>query len=161
MSDKTTNPTGVSLRRNSPWSLLRSDFDRVFDNFFDEMRWPALSFKSDITSAFNPKINVSETDKELRVVAELPGLDEKDVSAVIDNDMLEIKGEKKTQHETKEENYHTRECSYGSFRRIIGLPAYIDRDKIEAKFNKGVLTVTLPKTAEAVKQQKKIEIKAG
>ncbi len=161
MSDKTTTPTGVSIRRTTPWGLLRRDFDGLFDNFFDELRWPALSLKGELANAFNPKINVSETDKELRVVAELPGLDEKDVSATLDNDMLVIKGEKKSERESKEENFYTKECSYGEFRRAIALPNYVDREKIDARFNKGVLTVTLPKTAEAAKQQKKIEIKAG
>ncbi len=79
----------------------------------------------------------------------------------VSGDTLTIKGEKRQEKEEKEENYYLCERSFGSFQRSFTLPAGVDRDKISSELAKGVLTITLPKTAEAQRQQKKIEVKAG
>ena len=96
----------------------------------------------------------------MKVTAELPGVDEKDVEVTLTDDLLTIKGEKKREQEKKEEAYHAVERSYGSFARSLRLPFAVDQSKVDAKFKKGVLTITMPKPPEAQKSAKKIEIKA-
>jgi HSP20 family protein len=123
-------------------------FWRVFDM---EPSWrPASSFNFSV-----PAIDMSEDDKAYRISAELPGIDAKDIDVSVSGDTLVLKGEKRQQKEKK--NYHFSERSYGSFQ----LPSSIDRDKVNADFPKGVLTITLPKTAEAQKPQKKIEVRSA
>ena len=105
-----------------------------------------------------PSIDVRETDTDLVVEAELPGMDEKDVSVTLSNDVLTLKGEKKSEREEKKEDYHLMERSYGSFQRSFRLGDTIDPDKVTAAFDKGVLKVTLAKRPEAVKTEKPIPI---
>ena len=96
-----------------------------------------------------PTVDVSETDKAYEITAELPGMDEKNVEVKVANGVLTIKGEKQDEKEEKKKDYHMRERSYGSFERSFQVPDGVDADKIEANFKKGVLTVILPKSAEA------------
>jgi HSP20 family protein len=103
-------------------------------------------------------VDVKETDTEIVVKAEIPGMDAKDINISVAGDLLTIKGEKKSEREEKEENYHLVERSYGAFSRSLALPAAVDLEKIEAKYDKGVLTVTCPKKEEI--KPKAIEIKA-
>jgi HSP20 family protein len=102
---------------------------------------------------------VTEDDKAYKIAAEMPGVEEKDIDVSINEDMLVLKGEKRQEKEEKGKNTYVSERSYGSFQRAFALPEGVDRGKIAADFSKGVLTVTLPKTPESQKQQKKIEIK--
>ncbi len=104
-----------------------------------------------------PAVNVSETDKEIRVEAELPGLESGDVDISLERDVLVIRGEKKFQGEEKKESYHRIERSYGSFTRAVPLPAPVEAEGVKARFEKGVLRVTLPK-AEPGKPARKITI---
>jgi HSP20 family protein len=99
-----------------------------------------------------------ENGKEVQISAELPGMDEKDVSIEVDEDTLTIKGDKKEQREEKEKNWHRIEQSYGSFHRAIPLPARIDKTKAKAKFKKGILNVRLPKIEGKEHNRKTIEI---
>lgn len=148
------------------WRSFRSEMDRLFDRFgfpslrrmFDmEPAWrPASSF------AFStPAIDMSEDDNAYKISAELPGLDAKDVDVSISGDTLVLKGDKRQEKEEKDKNYYFSERAYGSFQRAFELPPSIDRDKVSADFSKGVLTITLPKTPEAQKQMKKIDVKSG
>ena len=107
-----------------------------------------------------PAVDVSETDKAYEISAELAGMDEKNIDLKIANGVLTIRGEKQDEKEEKKKDYYMRERSYGSFERTFEVPEGVDTDKIEATFKKGVLTVTLPKNAEAQKPAKKIEVKA-
>lgn len=109
----------------------------------------------------SPAVDVSESDKAYEITAELPGLDEKNVEVSVANGGLTIKGEKKEEKEQNQKDYYVSERSYGSFERYFGLPEGVDADKIEASFKNGVLKVMLPKTAEAQKPAKKIEVKAA
>ncbi|MEJ2071800.1 MAG: Hsp20/alpha crystallin family protein [Syntrophobacterales bacterium] len=93
-------------------------------------------------SEFAPAVDIKETDTEIVVKAEVPGIDAKEINISVTGEVLTIKGEKKSEKEEKEENYHLVERSYGSFSRSLVLPAAVDLDKIEAKYDKGVLTVT-------------------
>jgi HSP20 family protein len=148
------------------WRSFRGEMDRLFDRFgfpslrrmFDmEPGWrPASSFTFSA-----PAIDMSEDDKAYKIAAELPGLDAKDVDVSITGNTLVLKGEKRQEKEEKEKNYYFSERAYGSFQRAFELPGSIDRDKISADFSKGVLTITLPKTPEAQKEQKKIQIKSA
>ena len=148
------------------WRSFRSEMDRLFDRFgfpslrrmFDmEPGWRPMS-----TFSFSaPAIDMSEDDKTYKISAELPGLDAKDVDISVSGSTLLLKGEKRQEKEEKDKNYYFSERAYGSFQRAFELPASIDRDKIAADFSKGVLTITLPKTSDAQKQQKKIEVKSA
>jgi len=105
-----------------------------------------------------PAVDVAESDKAYEITAELPGMDENDIEVKATNGGLTIKGEKK---EEKQRDYYFSERRYGSFERYFNLPDGVDDCKVEASFKNGVLKVTLPKTAEAQKPAKKIEVKAA
>lgn len=153
-----------------PFDTLRQEVDRIFEDFTRGLgRFPMGRRMLDLEpltrfeggAAFAaPAIDVVEKDSEYVISAELPGLDEKDVDVSVSDDMLTIKGEKKEEKEEKAKNYYLSERRYGSFQRSFQLPSGVDADKIDASFQKGVLTVTLPKTPEAQKKEKKIAIKA-
>ena len=103
-------------------------------------------------------MDVAETEGEVVVKAEVPGIDPKEINISLSGDVLTVKGEKKSEREEKKENYHLVERSYGAFLRSVTLPAAVNADKIEANYDKGVLTITCPKK-EKVKP-KQIQIKA-
>jgi HSP20 family protein len=136
--------------------------DRLFDSFLGGM--PSLT---GLRQGFpegqmmTPTLDVKENEKEIVVKADLPGMDENDINLTIHNGVLSLRGEKKSEHTDQRENYHVMERSYGSFQRSIRLPETIDDDKAEARFDKGVLTITLPKRPEMIGTQKKIEIKGA
>ncbi len=149
-------------RYTDPFQSFRSEMDRLFDDFLVGV--PALSnLRQSLPMAqvITPALDVKETEKELVVKADLPGIDEKDVQLTLQDGVLSIRGEKKNERKDERENYHLVERNYGSFQRSIRLPGTVDEDKVEARFDKGVLTITLPKRPEMVKAQKKIEIKSS
>ena len=153
-----------------PFESLRREVDRLFEDFagglwrssfgrsfFDiEPAWRSRSAMSTM-----PAIDVTETDKAYAITAELPGMDEKNVEVKVADDILTIKGEKQEEKEEKTKDYHLSERSFGSFQRAFQVPSGVDTDKIDAKFSKGILTVTLPKSTEAQKAEKKITVKSG
>jgi HSP20 family protein len=146
----------ASLMRWYPFPEMRSlrgRMDRVFDDFF---RGPRLVPWESTELAF--PLDVYETDESLVVKAPLPGVRPEDVDISITDDILTIKGETKSEEEVKRENYHRRELRYGSFCRSVPLPTQVEHEKTEAVFEQGILTVTLPKTAEA--KPKTIKVKA-
>ena len=152
------------------WRSFRSEMDRLFDRFSGGFGFPSLRRMFDMEPAWRPAssftfsapaIDMSEDEKAYKVSAELPGLDAKDVDVSISGNTLVLKGEKRQEKEEKEKNYYFSERAYGSFQRAFELPASVDRDKVSADFAKGVLTITLPKTPDAQKQQKKIEVKSA
>jgi len=152
----TTTP---ARRYIDPFTAMRAEMDRVFDSFLGRgfARFPVLS-RPEESGAVTPSIDVRETEKELVVEAELPGMDEKDVNVTLSSGVLTLKGEKKSEREEKKDDYHLMERSYGSFQRSFQLADTIDPDKVTATFDKGVLRVTLPKRPEAVKAEKRIPI---
>jgi HSP20 family protein len=109
----------------------------------------------------SPAVDISEDDAGYKVTAELPGMTEQEIEIAVSDGMLTMKGEKRQEKEQKDKNLYLSERSYGSFQRSFAVPDNVDRDKIAADFGKGVLTITMPKTAKAVEQQKKIEVKAA
>jgi HSP20 family protein len=142
-------------RGEDPFRSLFQEVQKTFEDF--SRRTPFARFGAEMMS---PKVDVSETGDAIQVTAELPGVDENDVDVTLERDVLTIRGEKKTerQEEDKDKNWHVVERSYGSFSRSIPLPFDPDAAKVEAKFDKGVLRITLPKPAEAAKKQQKITI---
>jgi HSP20 family protein len=141
---------------DNPFSLLHRDMDRLFDDFFSGFDIEPFG-KS--YSSFSPDIEVSESEKEIKISAELPGLDENDIDVSLTDDTLTISGEKKEEQESKEKGYFMKERSYGSFTRSIPLYTEVAADKINAHFKKGVLTMKLPKIEKKVEAKKKITVK--
>lgn len=160
---KSTTPAVV--RPWQPFASLRREIDRLFEDFdggmFRTPRRRALFDYTPLTrfEAEPPAVDIVERDKEFQITAELPGVDEKDIEVKLANGGLTIRGEKNEQKEEKKKNYYLSERHYGSFERYFALPDGVDSDKIAATYKKGVLTITVPKTAEAQKQEKKIAVK--
>ena len=127
----------------------------LFDRFFEDFELPNL-FSEEMT--FMPAFDVSETQNELIVKGEVPGMDQKDIDINLSDGLLTIKGEKKHEKEDKNENYHCVERHYGKFSRTMRVPFEVEADKVDATYKDGVLKVTLPKSETA--KPKKIEIKA-
>ncbi len=121
--------------------------------------FPFHNLEDDTNLSWSPRLDVSETEKALEVVADLPGMEKKDINVSLDGNLLTIKGEKKEVKEKKDKHYHTIERRSGSFYRALRLPSEVESDKIEANFKDGVLTLTLPKSKEAAKKVAQIEIK--
>jgi HSP20 family protein len=153
-----------------PFANLRREIDRLFEDFdrdFWGFPWRRSAFnvepfwRRELSFAASPAVDVTESGKSYEITAELPGLDEKDIEVKFANGGLAIKGEKQEDKEQKTKDYYLRERHFGSFERYFRVPEGVDPDKIEATFNKGVLTVTLPKGAEAQTAEKKIEVKAA
>lgn len=151
---------GLSMYGNEgsdPLLSLHREMDRLFD---DALRGFGAGF-SDLAPFSGgggwPSVEISETDAELRVTAEIPGLEEKDVEILLDKDMLTLRGEKRSETEDKAKQFSER--YYGRFERRIPLGYEIEEDKVEARFNNGVLTITLPKSAQAQSRAKRIEIR--
>ncbi|HDQ72583.1 MAG TPA: Hsp20/alpha crystallin family protein [Chloroflexi bacterium] len=139
---------------------LQQEMNRLFDEFFTGFDLTPFRGFGGTWDAFRPSVDVVESDKEIKVSAELPGLDEKHIDVSLSRDALTIKGEKKEEREQKGENYYRMERSYGNFQRTIPLPCEVDTDDADAVFKNGVLTITLPKTAEA-QACKKISVRAA
>ena len=143
-----------------PFDALRRQIDRVFEEF--PLRKSVTEFEPFerflAGGPATPPVDLVEKDKAYEITAELPGLDDKNVEIKLSNGVLTISGEKKEEKEEKEEGYYFSERRYGSFKRAFRLPEGVDADKIEASFDKGVLTIRLPKTPEAQKAEKKIAI---
>lgn len=142
-----------------PFVAFRREMDRLFNEFFGSTGLPAMTAGG--TWMVAPQLDFVETDTDYRVIVELPGVDPKDVSIELRGDVLTIRGEKKAEHEEKAENRYLVERRFGRFERQIRLPAEIDLDKAEATYDKGVLTIRLPKPEAAQKPAKKIEVKAA
>ena len=150
------NNRGLGQRVQDPFSTLQQEMNRLFDSFWGtgESRLPqgtAMGFHF-------PSLDLRETDNGYRVTAELPGLNEDDVEINLRDNSLVISGEKKAEHEGQDENRFYSERSFGRFQRVIPFPVEIDPDKVEAKFEKGVLTIELPKNAKAKEKTRRVAI---
>ena len=138
-----------------PFLSLQREIDRLFEDF--TRGFP--SFSAGNGGKLMPSTDVTETDKEIEITAELPGLEEKDVQINLSDNLLTIRGEKNAEKEEKDKNYRLVERSYGSFERSIALPEGVKSEGIKATIAKGVLTVKVPKPAQT--QAKKIEVKSA
>ena len=153
------SPTAYRDSEQNPFLSLHREMNRLFDDAF--RGFGAGLPASGQLSSFNigwPSVEISETEKELRVTAEVPGLDEKDIEILLNDDVLTLRGEKRS--ETEDKDRHFSERFYGQFERRIPLGYEVEGDKVDAAFKNGVLTVTLPKTAKAQSKVKRIPIKS-
>ena len=139
---------------------LHREVDRLFDEFARDFGDFGLARTGNGEGLLAPSIDVAETEKAIEVKAELPGVDEKDIEVELANGVLAIKGEKKSESDKTEKDFRLIERSYGRFERHLPIPFEIEADKVQASFDKGVLSVTLPKPAEARSKSRKVKIKS-
>lgn len=153
----------LPLLSDTEWPLysLQRAVNHIFQDFFRNGETMSPALVSEQLEKFAPKIDLSETEKEYMVKAELPGMNQNDIDISISKDMLTIRGEKKQEKEENVKGYYRMERSYGSFCRSIALPTEIEMDKADASFKNGVLNVSLPKTKQAQQESKKLTVKAG
>jgi len=141
---------------NTKMKKFFEDFDTPFWGDWNWTRGLGIDLNS---SAFTPRVDVTEDNENLYVEADIPGVDKKDVKVSVVGDVLTISGEKKKESKDENKNYYRLERTAGSFSRSFTLPSEIHTDKIGAEFKDGVLRITLPKTEEAKVVEKQIEIK--
>ena len=143
-----------------PWkpfdelTTLRREMDSLWDRFFPETPF----HERYVTHEWLPSIDLKETKDKLIVKAELPGLDTKDIELTLAEDILTIRGEKKEEKETKDEHHFFVERYAGAFERRVKLPTLVKTERVDATFDKGVLTINLPKSEEAKKKEIKINV---
>jgi HSP20 family protein len=154
------NSKSLSARSKEEYPIVSylQEMNRMMENFFHGF---GLVPHQERPGAFIPNIDMLDAGKEIKITAELPGMEQDDIDISITKEMLTIKGEKKEEKEEKGKGYHRTERSYGAFNRTISLPVEVDTNKIEATFKKGILTIRLPKTEKVLREAKKISIKSG
>jgi len=163
MAKDVTRTDQVPARRPVDlFDAMRTDLDRVFERF--ERGWPGfgsfgLASRPWSEDGMDASLDVRDEGDKLVIEADLPGVEEKDVAVTLAGGVLSIKGERRNEREEKKGDYHLAERSFGRFERSLRLPDAIDEGKVEAKFDKGVLRVVAPKRPEAVKAERRIEIK--
>lgn len=143
-----------------PLVAFRREVDRMFDDFFGSFGPRGLQSWSGRQTG-TPRMDVSDSDKEIVVTADLPGLDEKDFEVTLAGDVLTIRGEKKAENENRNGGSYYVERRFGSFSRSIRLPFEAGEENVEAKYDKGVLTIRIPKPAEVQSAVRRIEVKAA
>jgi HSP20 family protein len=162
--DKVGEPTSTRKRDNAmdlvAWkpfrdelSAFRKEMDRLWNRAFGETALGRVS-----ETEWRPSADIAETPESITVIAELPGLEPKDIEVTLSGDLLTIKGEKKKEEKKQHEKYYYAERLHGMFERSFRLPVGVKMDKVEAKFDKGVLTITLPKTEDAKTKEIKVPI---
>lgn len=163
MARNALTPYGSVFGGTDPFLSLHREVNRLFD---DMMRSGApaegRSFGGQEGGMLSARMNVAETDNEFRITAELPGVREEDVDLTMNDDLLTIRAEKRFEQERggEKENYHFMECAYGTFQRSLRLPYSVNPDEVRADFKNGVLTVTVPKSAQA-QRARRIQIGAA
>jgi len=146
----------MAITRWDPFRELNVLQDRMNRLFDDAGRgWRADEPAS--TTTWSPAVDIFETENEIIVKAELPGVDRKDIALHLENNVLTLKGDRKFEKETKEENYHRIERAYGAFSRAFSIPATVDEEKIRADYHDGILKIALPKKEAVRPKQIKID----
>jgi HSP20 family protein len=144
-----------------PFMAMRHEMNRLFENAFGGFGLPTLfgpASGGTSVQTLAPQMDVSETEREIHVTAELPGIDPKDVEVMLADDRLTIRGEMRTERDEKDRNYHLMERSQGSFSRSLRLPFAADPSQVKAEFKNGVLTVAIQKPKEVLEKQHRIEV---
>ena len=151
-------PVMRSPQNGDPFMPLRRRMDQLFDDFFNAPMFSQLPMMPPMPMVA-PQIEVSETDKEIQVAAELPGIDPNNIEVTLADDMLTIRGEKQSQQQMDQgRDYHLRERSYGTFARYVRLPFHADPRQVRSTFKDGVLTLTIPKPEEAQQKVHRIAV---
>lgn len=158
--DRDKTPAAKEGRSGNPLTALQRDINNVFEDFWRHME-NGWNGRATAVGVFGPSTDVSETEDSVEVAVELPGMSEEDIDISLSGDSMTIRGEKKVEHENRRKGVYMAERAYGAFYRTIPLPPGVDSDKAEAKFKRGVLTVTLPKSPEAQAKVKRIPVKAA
>jgi HSP20 family protein len=153
------NPSEIEPRRmeGDPFLAMQRRMNRLFEEFMGEPM--SMQPFDALGGTFSPRVDVVEDDKEIRVTAELPGMDAKDIDISLHRDVLALRGEKSSEKQEKSGQYQRIERSYGSFERQIPLGVEVDADKVEAEYKNGVLTVTVPRPDEKMAKTRKIDVK--
>lgn len=157
-------PTSAPAQRavDNPFESMRRSMDEMIGRMFRE--WPSLDLSPGLTRGFEPfampSMDVAESDASYEVKVDLPGMDQKDIKVSLDGDTLTIAAEHVEEKETKKKTYHVSERRRGSVRRSLRLPSNVDPAKIDARFDKGVLTLELPK-GQAAETSKTIRIRSA
>ncbi len=141
-------------REIDPFISMHREMNDLFENF-----WRGFGTPSAVSGSFSPRVDVEETETELRVTAELPGLEEKDFQLELEGNVLVLHGEKQEERERRGEGWYER--SHGSFRRTIPLSVEVDPDRVSASFKNGTLRVALPKTPAAQERSRRIPIETS
>lgn len=149
----------IALMSDNPFLSLQRDLNRAFDVFWNETG--ARAPFSAAISEMMPHTDMVESDSSVEISAELPGMSEKDIEISISDDVLSIHGEKKAEKTDDKKGHYLSERSFGVIHRNIALPNGVDSSKAEARFKDGVLTITMPKTAGALKNTRHIAIKSA
>jgi HSP20 family protein len=155
---------GRSLARGggfSPFMDFQREMNRLFDDVFGREMGAGSSLGGSASMWMTPQIDVTEGDNELRICADIPGVPQEDVDVTVEGDMLTLRGEKKSETEQERGSYHVSERSFGRFQRSIQLPFTPDPEQVRASFDKGVLTVTVPKTGQQTERGRRIEVQSG
>ncbi len=143
----------------TPVSGMHQELDRWMDNMFRQFGMPSVESRlAEMPSLLRPRLDIREQPERYEISVEVPGVEEKDVKLTLDDNRLVIEGEKRQESKSEEGEYHRVERSYGSFRRVLDLPADARVDEIEASFAKGVLTVSVPRSGEAASRRREIPI---
>lgn len=135
-----------SMTRWTP-ALSRDPFFRVFDSLLNNQ--DLLPSEEVSNRTWMPPVDIQETAEAFRLTAELPGLSKEDINITLENNVLRLTGERKFEKDAKKEGYHRIERTYGAFSRAFTLPSQVSHDKVEAAFENGVLTITVPKAEQA------------
>lgn len=147
------------INRPGPRSVSdQGNIKDIFEYFLNDFYPITTPFTNESKRNLPPRVDISETEFDYNLDVELPGIDQKDIDVKIDDNILTIKGKKEQKAETKEKNYYTREIYYGSFQRSISLPNNIKADAVDAKYENGILHITIPKKTHET--AKKIEVKS-
>jgi HSP20 family protein len=149
---RTRREAGLLARPDTGMTRFRSEIDNLFNRFLGEP-WGAME------GIAAPRSDVAETDKDVKISMELPGIDPKEVEISVAGGMLTVRGEKKQEREKEHRDYHYIERQFGSFQRSFQLPTAVDPDKVDAKYKNGVLHITLEKQPQA--QAKRIPVKTS
>jgi HSP20 family protein len=144
----------MTLIKFEPMREIETLHERI-QKYFDDFS----SFGFNFSETFSPKIDISEEKDKINVVAEIPGVKKQDIKITLQDNILTIEGEKKQESEKKEKNYYRSERMFGSFKRSFTLPAEVDSEKVEAKFEDGMLNISLKKLEPKVRNEKVIELK--
>lgn len=155
-------PFSLPVLRRNKWShsltSLQDEMNRLFDDFLETDGAQPLRLWNGNGDSF-PVVDIIENEKDYKIRAELPGMEPDVVEVSVADGFLTIKGEKEEQKEEQGENYLRREASYGSFQRTLSLPEAADTDRAEATYRNGILTVEVPKKAEALQKLKKLTVR--
>jgi HSP20 family protein len=154
--------SSAPARRESghPMFALQSDINHALEDFWSTFENPMMrALRSDTMDVDAPRVDVRETDQEVDVLAELPGMDEEDVEVSVADGALIIRGEKETEAEDKDEDYVLRERRFGYIERVVPLPDNLELDSAEATFRNGLLTIRIPKKAGQQSARKRVSVK--